>query len=336
MSEAPGARPRIVVVFTGGTISMLRDPVTGAAVPSLDGAGILARTPGLDGVAAVEAIDWGLVPASHLSFAQLLDIARLLEAQLARTDVDGAVVVQGTDTLEETAFAWDLLLAPGKPVAVVGAMRSAGDAGYEGGANLRDAVRAAACAELAGEGVVVVMGGDVLPAHDVAKLHTDRYEAFGAPNFGSLGRVTDAGVLVTRARRPRPLVRPWPRAEAVHALRVELLTATVATDGELLRAAVRLGARGIVVAATGSGNTHPDVLEAAREAMAGGVTVVHASRCPAGSVSAGYGFPGGSAQWAASGALQARFLSGPKARVALALGLAAGLDREALAATLGA
>ena len=54
---------------------MLPDPVTGAAVPALDGAAILARTPGLDAIATVEAIDWGLVPASHLAFAQLLDIA---------------------------------------------------------------------------------------------------------------------------------------------------------------------------------------------------------------------------------------------------------------------
>ena len=39
---------RVAVVFTGGTISMVVDPVAGGAVPALDGAAILARTPGLD------------------------------------------------------------------------------------------------------------------------------------------------------------------------------------------------------------------------------------------------------------------------------------------------
>ena len=50
-------------------------------------------------------------------------------------------MVQGTDVMEETAFAYDLLVDSPKPVVVVGAMRSAGDPGYEGPANLRDAVR---------------------------------------------------------------------------------------------------------------------------------------------------------------------------------------------------
>ena len=76
----------IAVVFTGGTIAMRHDPQAGGAVPVLDGAKILERTPGLDAIARVEAVDWGLIPASHLSFAQLLDLAAAVRAQLARAD----------------------------------------------------------------------------------------------------------------------------------------------------------------------------------------------------------------------------------------------------------
>jgi L-asparaginase len=170
-------RRRVVVVFTGGTISMLVDPATGAAAPALDGAAILARTPGLDAIAQVEPVDWGLVPASHLRFDQLLDIARLLRDALARPDVAGAVVVQGTDSIEETAMAWDLLVPSPKPVVVVGAMRHAGDPGYEGPSNLRDAVRVAASGALDDQGTVVVMGSVILPAADVIKTDTDRSTA---------------------------------------------------------------------------------------------------------------------------------------------------------------
>ncbi len=110
-----------------------------------------------------------------------------------------------------------------------------------------------------------------------------------------------------------------------------LLTAVVSTDGDLLRAALAQGARGVVVEATGSGNTDPDLLAAGVEAMAAGVPVVLATRCASGPVGPFYGFPGGGRSWQEAGAIMAGTLSGPKARMALALGLGAGLDRDGLA-----
>src|SRR5262245_26026766 len=133
---------------------MLVDPVSGGAAPALDGAAILARTPGLGAIAEVEPVDWGLVPASHLRFDQIIDIARSVRDALGRPEIAGAVIVQGTDSIEETAMAWDLLVDTPKPVVVVGAMRHAGDAGYEGPSNLQDAVRAAASPLLRDVGTV--------------------------------------------------------------------------------------------------------------------------------------------------------------------------------------
>ncbi len=319
--------PTIVAVFTGGTISMLVDPATGAAKPALDGAAILARTPGLDAIAGVEAIDWGLVPASHLTFPQMIEIAGLLRTALARPEITGAVVIQGTDVMEETSFAFDLLVESAKPVVVVGAMRNAADPGYEGPANLRDAVQVAASPDAAGQGTMVVMGGAILAADDVTKTDTDAYDTFRAPALGPIGMVRNGRVTLGRRR-----ARAWalPVVPVAAAEPVPLLTVTVAMDGSLVRAATALGARGLVIAATGSGNTHPDVLAAATEAMAAGIPVVLATRCAAGQVSPSYGFPGGGATWLAAGAIPAGPLSAVKARVCLALGLGAGLDIDGL------
>jgi len=118
---------RVAVVFTGGTISMVADDVAGGNVPTLDGAAILARTPGLDAIAEVVPVDLGLTPASHFSFTDLLSIAGSISDAAADPSIDGVVVVQGTDTIEETAFCWDLVLDTPKPVIVTGAMRSASD-----------------------------------------------------------------------------------------------------------------------------------------------------------------------------------------------------------------
>ncbi|MET1231242.1 MAG: asparaginase domain-containing protein, partial [Candidatus Limnocylindrales bacterium] len=194
---------RVAVVFTGGTISMRRDPQAGGAVPVLDGARILELTAGLDAIARVDAVDWGLIPASHLSFAQLLDLAATVRAQLARVEVAGAVVVQGTDVIDETAFALDLLVPGSKPVVVTGAMRTADDDGYDGPTNLRDAVRLAAAPSARHQGAMVVMGGAILAGDDALKLHTDAYGAFGSANDGPLGSVVAGRVRLDRRRSRR-------------------------------------------------------------------------------------------------------------------------------------
>ena len=328
--------PRVAVVFTGGTISMRHDPAAGGPVPVLRGADILARTGGLEAIADVEAVDWGLVPASHLTLDRVLELAAVVRSQLDRPGVDGAVLVQGTDTIEETAFALDLVHGSEKPLVVTGAMRNAGDDGYDGPSNLRGAIRCAAEPALRGQGVVVVMAGEIHAADAVVKTHTDAIATFRSPDLGPLGFVTDAAatdaaVAVLRARgRRRVLDRVPDRA----AEPVVLVTAVSGGDGELVRLAARAGARGFVVAATGAGNTAPDLLDACREAMRDGLPVVLASRCPAGAARPLYGFPGGGRSWAAAGAIFAGHLHPLKARVAVALGLGAGLDCDGIRALL--
>ena len=319
----------VAVVFTGGTISMRFDATAGGNVPALDGAAILARTSGLEGIADVRAIDHGLTPASHFRFADLLDIGAVVRDALADPAVDGAVIVQGTDTIEETAFAWDLMLAGPKPVVVTGAMRASHDPGYDGPANLRDAVACAASPVLRDQGVVVSLAGTIEAADDVVKLHASALDTFRSPNHGSLGRVGEAGVVVTRRRGPRRHVATTTARDRVH-----LVTATVGMDGMLVDAVVAAGADAIVVAATGSGNTTPGLLAGAERAMAAGIPVILATRCVAGAAGTDYAFPGGGATWARAGALVAGTLCATKVRVAVALGLGAGLDQDALGALL--
>jgi L-asparaginase len=321
--------PRVAVVFTGGTISMGFDPVAGGNVPTLDGAAILARTPGLAAVAEVVPIDRGLKPASHFGWADLLELGRVIQRALDEAAVDGVVVVQGTDTIEETAFAWDLVIRSQKPVVVTGAMRASHEDGYDGPANLRRAVMAAAARELRDAGVVVSLNGTLEAADDVTKMHTRDFDTFQSPNRGSLGRVTDDGVVLS-PRGPRRSLPSVPGDGA----RVELVQAGIGSDGAMLDAAVATGVAGVVVAATGAGNTAAGLLAAAERAMADGVTVVLASRCPAGAVSTAYAFPGGGATWVRAGAIPAGTLCAIKARVALALGLGAGLGGDDVAALL--
>jgi L-asparaginase len=316
---------RVVVAFTGGTISMERDPEAGGNIPTLGPGALLDRIPGLALVAEVVPVDLGRIPASHFTFSRLFTVLSELRARLADPGIDGAVVVQGTDAIEETAFFFDLLWDDPRPLVVTGAMRAASDLGYEGPANLRDAIRAAASPDLRGTGVSVLLAGVLHPADDVIKTHTSAYETFQSPNGGPLGRMEGDRLVLLRRRVGRRQVVTDRAAEPV-----DLIVAVAGDDGGLLEASRRRGARGIVVAATGAGNTSPELLAAGRRAMEAGIPVVLTTRCPSGRASAAYAFPGGGATWVQAGAILAGYLGGPKARIALALGLGAGLDREGL------
>ena len=324
------ARPRVAVIFTGGTISMTVDPVAGGAVPTLAGAELLGRVPGLDELAEIVTVDRGRTPASHFSFADVLAIGAAIEAALADPVTTGVVVVQGTDTLEETAFAWDLCHADSRPVVLTGAMRNASDVAWDGAANLRAAVRLAVHPAARGAGVLVMLGGRVIAADDVAKRHSSAVDAFASRAGQPLGRVGDRRVILA-PRGPRRRIAPVPAAAGGP---VEIVTAALETDGRVLDRAVAAGVRAIVVAATGSGNTYPDLLRAAIDAMAAGIPVALASRTGAGPVGPFYGFPGGGTTWLRAGALMAGSLTPVQARVAIALGLGAGLGMEELRALL--
>ena len=190
-------------------------------------------------------------PASHFTFPDLLDIADVLRAALADPAIDGAVVVQGTDTIEETAFCWDLVLDGPKPVVVTGAMRASDDAG------LRRAGQPSRRGPGRGRGLDARRRRGRLPGgHDRAGRRRGQDARLGARHVrrartaARSGGSTATGVALFRRRAGRRHVRTARAAERVH-----LITATVAMDGSLLDAAVAAGADGIVVAATGAGNT---------------------------------------------------------------------------------
>lgn len=319
---------RVAVVFTGGTISMVRDPLAGGNVPALDGAAILALIPGLDEIADLIPIDLGRTPASHFTLGRLLEIGSEIRHAQEDPAIDGVVVVQGTDAIEETAFLWDLVLDRPEPVVVTGAMRTSSDADFDGPRNLRDAVRVAASPAMRGSGVSVVLAGTIEPADTVIKTHASALDTFRSLDAPRLGAVVGDEVVLERPRGPRRQVGTTSAVEDV-----AVVTATVGMDGRLLDGAAGW-ARGIVVEATGAGNTAAGLLEAGTRAMGQGIEVVLATRCPSGAATAAYAFPGGGATWLRAGAILAGHLSGPKCRIALGLGLGAGLDHAGLAALL--
>jgi len=311
------ARQHVHVLFTGGTISMRVDPGTGAAVPAMSGEEIVARVHGLRKEARLTLEDYARLPGPHVTphwMWQLKDHAARL---LADADVDGLVLTHGTDTLEETAFLFDLTLDQPKPVVFCGAMRTVSEPGWDGPANLMAAVRAAVHNESAGRGVLIAVGEEIHSAAEATKWHTQSLSAFRSAH-GPLG-VVDRGHIVYH----RPPFRRPPIGAARLVSEVDLHTMAAGMDDALIRASMARGARGLVLEATGCGNVPPAVLPGLRAALAGRIPVVLVSRCPEGRVSPAYGYEGGGRMLEEMGVVFGQDLPGPKARIKLmvALGL---------------
>jgi len=315
-------RRTVHVLFTGGTISMRRDPLTGAALPALSGREIVARVPGLRREARLRLEDLARLPGPHVTPPWMWRLRRRVESVLADPRVDGVVITHGTDTLEETAYLLDLTIASPKPVVLCGAMRTFSDPGWDGPANLTAAVRAAAHPDAGGRGTLVVVGEEVHAAARVRKWHTQRLDAFRS-GLGPIGVLDRGQVRFHEAAGRGPVLRPRRLVTAV-----DLHVLAAGSDDSLLRASLARGARGLVLEGTGAGNVPPAVLPGIRAALRARVPVVVVSRCAEGRVAPLYGFEGGGQRLAAMGAILGGDLGGPKARIKLMLALGTTADPE--------
>ncbi|MDE3173181.1 MAG: asparaginase [Gemmatimonadota bacterium] len=311
----------IVLIFTGGTISMRHDPTVGGAVPALTGRDILALAPGIDRIADLEVDDFGAFPGPHMTVERVWALRRRIAAHLARPEVQGVVLAHGTDSLEESAYLMARSLDSEKPIVFTGAMRTSSDLGWDGPANLGAAVLTAASAEARGLGVLVVMGDRIFSALDVTKVHTHMPDAFESPGLGPLGVVDDGRVIVRRmAQSTLPILAP-----AAPAHPVDIVYTYEGADARLLDAA-RVHALGVVVAAMGRGNVPPLMAEGIGRWIADGKPVVITSRALRGRVGHTYGYEGGGRRLFEAGALFAGSRRPAQARIDLMLALGAGVD----------
>jgi L-asparaginase len=300
---------RIVVMTTGGTISMVQDQARGGAVPTLDGKGLLAGLQATLG--EVEVVEQSKLPSGHFSVDDIWAVRNRVLEQTSNPEVSGLVVVMGTDVLEEMAYLLDLTVETEAPIVVTGAMRTASMVGWDGGANILASVRVAADVKCRGLGALVVLNDQIHAARHVTKMHSQSVDTFQSPEWGALGRV-GARTVVIAQRVARDIV-PCDRLErAVH-----LIKLSVGMDDDFLHYAIDRGARGVVLEVFGGGRVPPWWMPTIRRAVAGGLVVVATSRCPAGRMYDSYGFIGAYRDLADAGVLFAHGLNGPKARIRL-------------------
>lgn len=306
--------PVVLYASLGGTISMTgSDGVT----PSLDADDLIAGAGSIGRLARVETTTVTTIPGASLDFA---DLEQLLDAANRAVDggAVGVVVSQGTDTIEETAFALDLRWTREEPLVVTGAMRSAHALSADGPANLRASMAAATDPVLRGAGVVVVLNDEIHAAAWVRKEHASALGAFRS-HPGPLGYVVEGAVeRIWSGARTRRVAVPVRDDVAV-----ALIGTGVGDDGATFRAVAASGVDGIVIDAFGAAHLPQRLADAVAE-QTRRLPVVVSSRTGAGrTLRSTYAFPGSERDLAERGAILSGWLDARKSRILLRSLLAA-------------
>ena len=344
-AETDGGRPRVAVVACGGTIAS--EPGDGGAAPAKAGDDLVEAVPAVGEYARVSAREVCSRPGFDMRWRDVLAAAAAVRdavGERATTEreggpggredapADGVVVTHGTDTLADTAFALDVLTDVDAPVVVTGAQRRLDEPSSDAPANLALAVRAAADDRFA-PGVHVAFDDELHAARDVIKGHSSALSTMTAPGTGPVATFTRAASRLVRT--PARGVAVDPLADAIDGPEavpeVPVVHSGTGVDAGALERGLDAGVGGVVVEGTGLGNVTGALGDAVADAVEA-VPVVVAGRPPAGPTEPVYGTPGGGVTLVDRGATLAGDLPAAKARVALALGLAAGLDRDAIEA----
>lgn len=326
------AKPKVAVIGTGGTITSL------SAIGPLDlvdytASGRMLQAdelvdffPQVRKFADIFPVRFRAVPSTSIAFADWKAIVLAADQVVTEhPDLAGIVVLHGTATLEETAYALNLTAKVAVPIVVVGSQRPASALSSDAGLNFLGAVRVAASEQARRMGVLVCLNDEIQAAREVTKTSTSRLQTFRTPDFGILGQVDCDALSFYR----RPVRRAAPHTDfdirALDSLpRVDIAYSYAGEDGTAVRAFVLAGAQGIVVAAFPGGILSPPQAQACSEAVAAGVIVVLSTR-------AGSGRAMVNSALRAAGFIGADNLNPQKARILLSLSLTKTREPERIA-----
>lgn len=291
--ESGNKPPRILIIYTGGTIGMIENLETRALEP-FNFNHLIENVPKiklldleLESVEFSDPIDSSSMNPSHWQ-----SIARVIEEHYA--DFDGFVVLHGTDTMAYTSSALSFMLENlNKPVIITGSQLPIGDVRTDGEENLITALQVASARTPEGKPMVrevAILFEDFLWRGNRATKHSsDNFCAFSSNNYPALASF-GLGIHYNR----EALLDQSPKGELkVHYdfdTNVMMVDLFPGIQENVVRHMFNTpGIRGIVLKTFGSGNgpSDPWFISALREATDRGIVIVNISQCSNGSVTPG-------------------------------------------------
>lgn len=314
---------RIVLLTTGGTIASKKNPDTGLlSSGALTGEELASMCELPDAIhVTVESVFQ--IPSNQMNAVRLAQLKERIEALLEDQDVDGIVVTHGTDTLEETAYYLDLAIANDKPIVITGSQRGPYELGTDAMINIRQSILSAANDTLKGYGTVVLFNERLFSARYVKKVHASNVAGFAVEGYGYFGTVDQD--IVTLYQKPliREVYEPKNDLPVV-----DIIPFYLGADDRFLKTSIATGAKGIILEGSGRGHISPEMAASVEEALNQGIIVVLTTKAGEGEVRHVYDFPGSVYDLTNKGVLIGKDYDSKKARIKLAILLAAEATKQ--------
>jgi len=280
--------PKVLIIYTGGTIGMMEDPETGSLHP-FDFDHLLSEIPELKKFdIQLESTSLGSpIDSSNMNPEVWVDLLNLIEDNY--DSFHGFVILHGSDTMAYSASALSFLLEDvNKPIILTGSQLPIGKIRTDGKENIITAIEIAADYEngypVVPE-VAIYFEYALYRGNRTAKVSAENFEAFQSPNYPLLA---EAGVHIKYNRfaikkaEDKPLTVRKNIVEDVASIRL-----FPGLQHKVFKAICEIdGLKGLVIETYGSGNanTHPWLSEEITKLISKGVIVVNITQCITGKV----------------------------------------------------
>ena len=284
-APALAAKPKVVVLATGGTIAgaQAEGQDAGYKSGSFQVEDLIKAVPKLSDLADLSGEQIVNIGSQDMNNEVWLKLAKRVNQVLAQPEVAAVVITHGTDTMEETGYFLSLVTHSSKPVVMVGSMRPATATGADGPANLYNAVAAAVDPRAKGRGVLLVINDEIHYPREATKTNTTQLDTFKSPNRGKAGMTNAGRVYWYDALATRHTSNSAFSVDNLASLpRVEIFYAYANAGREFVDQCVALGCKGIVLAGVGDGNATGAMVGGLQDAIRKGVAVVRSSRTNSG------------------------------------------------------
>lgn len=282
-------KSKILIVYTGGTIGMIKDYQTGALRP-FDFSKILERIPELNQLSCdINTISFDtVIDSSDVGVEDLVTISSIVFEQY--DDYDGFVILTGSDTMSYIASALSFMLENlAKPVIFTGSQLPIGDLRTDAKENLITAIEIASAQEN-GEPVVqevcLYFEYKLYRGNRTSKISAEHFEGFSSANYPPLAEsgvhITFQKPLLFRPDRSKRLILRKNLCAEIGVLRLF----PGMTEGYVEHFLSYPNFKAVILETFGAGNAPSSVwfLNALKEARQRGVELINITQCNAGSV----------------------------------------------------